>query len=215
MASPLLAGKTEVTKTETTTAPRKRYKTVSKASVRGYRSANENVPTSANDNAENYSTKSPSSLTLKQQQRYGRVRRTYNKTKWIMPKKKGPKTLRAGIAAIFVAMWTLPFWGFQLALWFLGIAALGVEDTAIIGWFLPGTEVYMLAQWGIVVIGVPSILFALIMFIIRLVDWHSGLKPVVLFVCAAGYFAPIINIVPWAVVWALAVVYMQHEESKQ
>lgn len=99
-------------------------------------------------------------------------------------------------------IWFIPFYGIQVTFWFLGFVGVGLEAVPIAN-LLPWEVLLTLCYIITASIGVLSIFFALVRFHMAGIDYSSGNKELILWVCMAGTLVLFINIVPFAFIWVL------------
>lgn len=123
------------------------------------------------------------------------------------------KRVEAGATSILIFWSAIAFYIPQLALWVIGIGVLGLTSVPVLGWFVPGNEVYMACWFIIAIIGVCTMVYSAAVFMFRRIDCFSGWKGLIFILCLTGYLVFFINFAPWYLFWLLAVTLMQGEQT--
>jgi hypothetical protein len=73
----------------------------------------------------------------------------------------------------------------------------------------------MLSYIVTAIIGLLSMIYAVVMFNVRGVDCFGGHKALYFFLCLMGYFVFFVNIAPWTAIWAISVMLNQSDEETE
>ncbi len=114
---------------------------------------------------------------------------------------KAYKTFKAARASWFIFYTAIGFSVPQLAFWVFSLIGLGVESIPFASWVLPGEELFILSHIIVIAIGITTMIYALLVYQMSLVNWFGGSKFLWFALCVAFYCAPVLNGPPWFVVW--------------
>jgi hypothetical protein len=147
---------------------------------------------------------------------------------------------RAANAAYIVFWSTIPFFVPQIMFWLLGLGSLGLEQVAmtiktaasmpyaptlpglstiisflgqLAGDALPGKELFLFFYVLIAGIGFVSMLSAAAIFIFRGIPCFGKWKTVIFLCCLTGYLTIFLNFIPFVLIYAFAVVYLQGRDE--
>lgn len=122
---------------------------------------------------------------------------------------------RAISAGLFILGSIPAFYTPQFTFWVFAAAGLGFEIVPFVNGALPGTEVFTLFYFLVVVCGLLNMLFAVAIFLVRRVDCFSGIKLLVFLGCLTGYAVMVLNLFPFVAIWVLYVMYNQSTEKSE
>lgn len=114
--------------------------------------------------------------------------------------------MRALSASVTIAYAVFIFWFVQLGFWLLGIVGISLELTPVVRYLLPGETLFMTANVVIIAIGIGSMLFGVLVYLLRGVHCFAGWKGLCFIFSVALYCAPFINFLPWIALWGTSVV---------
>jgi hypothetical protein len=145
-------------------------------------------------------------------------------------------------SAAYVVFWsTIPFFVPQIMFWLLGFGSLGLEQIALTakmasanpsafatipgastiiallgelaGHALPGKELFLFFYVLTAGIGLGSMLYAAAVFTFRGVPCFGKWKTVIFLACLTGYFTILLNFIPFVLIYAGAVIYLQGRDE--
>ena len=122
------------------------------------------------------------------------------------------KRIKAGSVSITIVYGAIWFWIPQFVFWIVGLTGLAGESLWVASWFIPGEAIFGGMNILVSIIGIITMVYAFLMYSLRLVDAFSGMKGLVFCFCVAFYCAPLLNFFPWFVVWLLVVTYSQGKD---
>jgi hypothetical protein len=114
---------------------------------------------------------------------------------------KSYKTFKAARASWFIFWTAIAFSVPQLNFWIFSLIGIGTESIPFANWVLPGETLFMLSHTVIIAIGITTMIYALLVYSLSLVNCFGGSKFLWFALCVAFYCTPILNGPPWFVLW--------------
>lgn len=122
------------------------------------------------------------------------------------------KKIAAAITSNALFWNTIPFWIPQIAFWILGIAGIGLDSIPVLSSLKVGYGLFFISWLLIAVIGIGSMLYAIMTLTLRGIDNFGGLKGLIFILCLTGYLVIFLNFFPWIILWLWAVTLLQKDE---
>lgn len=127
---------------------------------------------------------------------------------------KAYKTYKAARVSWFIFGTAIAFSVPQLNFWIFSLIGIGVESIPFASWVLPGETLFMLSYVVVLAIGITTMIYALLVYSLSLVNCFGRFKFLIFALCIAFYCTPILNGVPWFVLWLWVVTKNQGKNDE-
>lgn len=115
------------------------------------------------------------------------------------------KTYKAARVSWFIFATAISFSVPQIQFWIFSLIGMGVESIPFASWVLPGETLFMLSYVVVMAIGITTMIYAVLIYTMSLVNCFGRFKFLIFALCVAFYCTPILNGIPWFVLWLYVV----------
>lgn len=103
----------------------------------------------------------------------------------------------------------------QVKFWILSLIGMGVESIPFANWVLPGETLFILSYMIVMAIGITTMGYALLIYSLNRVNCFGRFKFLMFALCFAFYCTPILNGIPWFVLWLYVVTTNQGKQDEK